>query len=124
MGLITLAIHLVLSTVRRGRVARILQVAIAVILELLDTGGRGLVLSRNLGAGLIADGGQLDGAAGLLLVAGGGSGGIGRGSLGVGGASRSTSAIVVGLALVLLLLLAGLPLLADLLELCLWHQIS
>jgi hypothetical protein len=38
--------------------------------------------------------------------------------LGVGRAGGSAGAVVVGLALVLLLLLAGLPLLADLLELC------
>jgi hypothetical protein len=119
-----LTIHLVLGTIGRGGVARILEVAAPVLLELLDAAGGGLILSGDLGTGLVADGRQLDGAAGLLLVAGGGGSGIGRGSLRVSRAGSNTSAIFIGLALVLLLLLAGLPLLADLLKLCLWHQSS
>jgi hypothetical protein len=90
-------------------------VVAAVLLQLLDAAGGGLVLTRDLGAGLVADGGQLDGAAGLRVA---GTGGGIRGALGVGRAGSGPGAVVVGLALVLLLLLASLPLLADLLELC------
>jgi hypothetical protein len=93
--------------------------AVTILLQLLDAAGRSLVLAGHLGAGLVADGRQLDGAARLLLlVAARGGGRVGRGRLGVGRASSSTGTVVVGLALVLLLLLAGLPLLSDLLELC------
>ena len=96
--------------------------AVAVLLELLHTASGSLVLPWNLGAGLVADGRELDGAARLLLVARSSGGGVRRGRLGIGGASGSTSTVVVSLALVLLLLLAGLPLLADLLELCFAEQ--
>lgn len=113
-----MTVHLVGGAVGRGGVTRVLEVAAAVLLELLDAAGGGLVLAGHLGAWLVADGRQLDGAAGLLLVARGGGSGIRGGSLGVGRAGGSAGAVVVGLALVLLLLLAGLPLLADLLELC------
>jgi hypothetical protein len=112
-----LTVHLVGGTIWRGRVARVLEVAVAVLLELLHAASGSLVLPWDLGARLVADGGQLDGATRLLLVARSGGGGV-RGSLGVGGASGSTSTVIVSLALVLLLLLAGLPLLADFLELC------
>lgn len=88
----------------------------AILLELLDAAGRGLVLARDLIAGLVADGRELDGAVGLLLVARGGSG-IGRAGS-VGRTGSGTGTVVVGLALVLLLLLAGLPLLSDFLEFC------
>lgn len=114
-----MTVHLVRSAVRRRRVARVLQVAVAILLQLLHAASRSLILSGDLGAGLVADGRQLDGAARLLLlVAARGGGGVRRGRLGVGRAGRGTSTVVVGLALVLLFLLAGLPLLADLLELC------
>ena len=110
----TLAIHLVWSAVRRGGVSRVLQMIIAVFLELLHAAGWSLVLPRHLSTGLIADRGQLDGATCLLIA--------GRrrtfGRLAVGRDRGSSSAILLGFALVLLLLLASLPLLADLLEFC------
>lgn len=115
-GIITLTVHLVGSTVRGSWIARILKVVAAVLLQLLDAAGRGLVLTRDLGAGLVADGRQLDGAARLLVARGGG--GIRGAALGIGGRGGGAGAVVVGLTLVLLLLLASLPLLADLLELC------
>lgn len=112
-----MTVHLVRGTIGRGGVARVLEVAVAILLELLDAAGGSLVLAGDLGAGLVADGRELDGAARLLLVTWGSSTFRG-GRLGVGGASSSTGTVVVGLALVLLFLLASLPLLADLLELC------
>lgn len=73
MGIITLTVHLIGGTIGRGRVALILEMAVAILLELLHTAGGGLVLAWDLGARLVADGRELDGAARLLLVARSGS---------------------------------------------------
>ena len=56
----TLTVHLVRSTIRRSWVARVLNVVVAVLLELLNTARGSLVLTRNLGAGLVADGRELN----------------------------------------------------------------
>lgn len=112
----TLTVHLVGSAVRRSWVARILKMVVAVLLQLLHTTRRGLVLARDLRAGLVADGRELDGPARLLVA---GRGGPIGGVLAIGGHSGSARALLFGLPLVLLLLLASFPLLSDLLELCL-----
>ncbi len=92
---------------------------VAVLLQLLNTTGWGLVLARHLSARLIADGRKLDLGAATLLIAGrwlsivvGGA--VSRVSLGGG----STSTLLFGLALILFFLLACLPFLANLLEFC------
>ena len=117
-GIITLVIHLARLSVWRGRVSRI-HVVLRVLLQLLNASGWSLVLVWNLGAGLITDWWKLNWLATWLLVTlwwlllvlwvlailwwvG----------LGLGG----TLAVLLSLALGILLLLASLPLLANLLE--------
>ena len=56
----TLAIHLVGSAVGRCWVARVRNVVIAVLLQLLHAAGWSLVLARDLSAWLVADGRELD----------------------------------------------------------------
>jgi hypothetical protein len=56
----TLTVHLVRSAIRRSWVARVLNVVVAVLLELLNTARGSLVLTRDLGAGLVAYGRELD----------------------------------------------------------------
>lgn len=108
----TLVIHLVWGTVWGCWVARILKVVVvAVLLELLDTTSGGLVLTRNLTGGLVANGGKLNRPC-RLRVASGGS--FARALVGRDDGSAGT--IIFLLALSFLLLLAGLPLLANLLE--------
>jgi hypothetical protein len=87
---------------------------LGVVLELLDGTAWSLVLTRNLSARLIADGRKLDRTTSLWSIS--------RlsavdGSLTIGRTGSSTSAIFLSLTCVLILLLAGLPLLSDLLEL-------
>jgi hypothetical protein len=112
---IMLAIHLVWSSIRRRRISRI-HVAVAVLLQLLNTAGWSLVLTRNLRSRLIADWWQLNLSSSSLLVAR-------RRLVAVVGAwairglgLSSASTILLGLALGVLLLLSRLPFLADLLE--------
>lgn len=115
----TLAIHLVWSAIRRSWVARILKMVVAILLELLHTTSWGLVLARDLGPGLVADGWELNGTRAALLVAWGCRRSLaGRLAFHRSTANSSSSAFLVGLALILLVLLARLPLLADFLELC------
>ena len=59
-GVMTLTVHLVWSTIRRSWVARVLDVVVAVLLELLNTARGSLILARDLGAGLVADGRELN----------------------------------------------------------------
>jgi hypothetical protein len=99
-------------------------VIIAVLLQLLDTTRWSLVLARNLGAGLVADGRQLNLLAStlrmiawrrLVVVVGRA---VGRVSLGCG----SSSTLLFRFTLVLLFLLALLPFFANLLEFCALHK--
>lgn len=115
-----MVIHLVRLTVWRGRVSRIDVVLLRVLLQLLNATGWCLVLAWDLGAWLVTDWWKLNWLATWLLVTlwwlllilwvltilwwvG----------LGLGG----TLTVLLSLALGILLLLASLPLLADLLEL-------
>lgn len=112
----TLAIHLVWSAIWRSWVARILNM-VAVLLQLLDATGRCLVLTRDLRSGLVTNRWELNGSLTWLVT-------LGRGTLtrrltfSWCADSLSSSTLFFGLALVLLLLLASLPFLSDLLELC------
>ena len=63
----TLAIHLAWGPVGRSWVSGV-HVAIAVLLELLDAAGWGLVLARNFSARLVANRWKLDLSASRLLV--------------------------------------------------------
>ena len=63
----TFAIHLASSCVGRSWVSGV-HVAIAVLLELLDTTGWGLVLARNLSARLVSNRWKLDLSTSRLLV--------------------------------------------------------
>jgi hypothetical protein len=110
----TLAIHLVWCAIWRSRISRILHVIVAVLLKLLNATGSGLILTRDLRARLVSNRWELDGSA--LLVTG--SWCTIGGGLTIGGDSGSSGTLFFSLALVLLLLLASLPLLSDLLELC------
>ena len=56
----TLAIHLVGGAVRRCWVARVRNMVVAVLLQLLNATGWSLVLARDLSAGLVTDGRELD----------------------------------------------------------------
>lgn len=87
---------------------------VAILLELLYATSGCLILSRNLGSGLVTDGRKLDGS---LRVASGRLRRVG-GILGISRTSSSASALLLCLALVLFLLLACLPFFSDLLELC------
>lgn len=113
----TLVIHLAWSPVGRSWVSRV-HVAIAILLELLDSAGWGLVLARNLRARLIANRWKLDLSASRLLiprrrlVAVVRVLSIGWARLDLGG----TGTVVFGLALCVFLLLACLPFLSNLLE--------
>jgi hypothetical protein len=111
----TLAIHLVWSAVRRSRVAGVRDMIVAVLLQLLNTAGWGLVLARNLSARLVADRWQLDRSTSLLVARSRAI--VGR-ALAIGGNCSSSGAFFVSLSLILLLLLSSLPLLPDFLELC------
>ncbi len=113
----TLVIHLVRSSVWGSRVARV-HVAVAVLLQLLNTTGWGLVLAGNLSTRLVADGRKLDLRASGLLVAGRWLGAV-VGILSIRRVSLHrgcASTLLFSLALVLFFLLASLPFLADLLE--------
>lgn len=115
----TLAIHLAWGPVGRSWVSGV-HVAVAVFLELLDTAGWSLILARNLRARLIANRWKLDLSASRLLVARRRLVGI-IGVLSIGGVGLDlggTGTVIFSLALCVLLLLACLPLLSDLLELC------
>jgi hypothetical protein len=110
----TLLVDLPALVVRRVRIGR---VHLAVLLVQLLAAG---VLAGHGSAGRgVADRRQLRANAGRIA---GARGGLGRvGGVAVGGraaAARRTLALLVRLAGLILLLLAGLPLLADLLELC------
>lgn len=64
-----MAIHLVWCAIGRCRVPRILQLVLAVFLQLLyTTSGRSLVLVRDLSTRLVADGRKLNGSTRLLLM--------------------------------------------------------
>jgi len=65
----TLAIHLVWSAIWRSRVARVRDMIVAVLLQLLNTAGWSLILARDLGTRLVADRRELDRST-CLLVAG------------------------------------------------------
>lgn len=106
-----LTVHLVWCAIRRSRVARVLKMAIAIFLKLLNTTGGCLVLPGNLGARLVADWRELDRS---CLVS---RRGAAIGILAVSWARSRSLALLVLLPLVLFFLLASLPLLADLLEL-------
>jgi len=108
----TLTVHLVWRAVRRSRVARVLKMAIAIFLKLLDTTGGSLVLTRNLSARLVADWWELNGS--TLLVS---RGRTAFRALTITGDGSSSSTVLVLLSLVLFLLLACFPLLSDFLEL-------
>lgn len=108
----TLAIHLVRSAIWRSWVARVLKMIVAVLLQLLNTTRRSLVLGRHLGVGLITDRGQLNRATSLVTSRRSTFRGLTLGS------NSSSVTLFLGLAGVLFLLLAGLPLLSDLLEFC------
>lgn len=110
----TLAIHLVWCAIWRSRISRILHVIVAVLLKLLNTTGSGLILTRDLSTRLVSNRWELDGSA--LLVTG--SWCVIGGGLTIGGDGGSSGTLFFSLALVLLFLLASLPLLSDLLELC------
>lgn len=110
-----MVIHLVWGTVWRRGVARVLKMVVAVLLQLLDTTRWCLVLTRDLSTRLITDGWQLDRASGLLVSS---RRGVVVGVLAISRDDSGSSTLVFGLALVLLLLLAGLPLLPDLFEFC------
>lgn len=91
---------------------------VAILLKLLNTSGWSLVLTRYLGTGLISDGWKLNLRGTTLLVARWWLSAV-VALLTIGGVvlgSGSTSALLICLALVLLLLFASLPLLANLLE--------
>lgn len=122
--LLTLLVHLVVLGVRRVR--RVVAVHLAVALRVDHPAGTTRrILARDLVlGGLVADRGQL----------GSDTAGVARRLAGLRGVSRSTAldltglslslgsrrtlTLFGGLALVLFLLLAGLPFLADFLELC------
>jgi len=110
----TLAIHLVGSTVWGCRIARVLKVVVAILLELLNATGRSLVLAWNLSTWLVANWGKLNRSTTLLIT---GSGGISR-LLAFSRDSGSSGTLLVGLALILLFLLPSLPLLSNLFEFC------
>lgn len=115
----TLAIHLVWGPVRRSWVSGV-HMAVAVFLELLDAAGWGLILARNLRARLVTDRRKLDLSASRLLVSRRRLVvvirvlSIGWIRLDLGG----TGTVILSLALRVLLLLACLPFLSNLLELC------
>jgi hypothetical protein len=115
----TLAIHLAWSPVGRSWVSGV-HVAVTVLLELLDTAGWGLVLARNLRARLVTNWWKLDLSTSRLLVAWRrlvavvGVLSIGWVGLDLGG----TGTVILGLALCVFLLLACLPFLSYLFELC------
>ena len=111
----TLAIHLVWCAIWRCWIARVRDVVVAVLLQLLNAAGWSLVLARDLSAGLVADRRELDRPASLLVARGRAI--VGR-ALTIGGNSSSSGSLLFGLSLILLFLLAGLPLLSDLLEFC------
>ena len=117
----TLAIHLAWGPVGRSWVSGV-HVAIAVLLELLDTTGWGLVLARNLSARLVSNRWKLDLSTSRLLVP--------RRRLAVIIRVLSiswvrldlgrTGTVVLSLALCVFLLLACLPFLSNLFEL--WRR--
>jgi hypothetical protein len=117
LGVITLAVHLGWCAIWRSWIARVLEMTLLVLLELLDsaTGSLLLILTWNLGTRLVTDRRELDRSA-TLRVARGRAAFWDR--LTLGRDSDSASTILVGLALVLLLLLASLPLFANLFEFC------
>lgn len=117
----TLAIHLVWCTVRRCRIARILKMAVAILLQLLDAPSRGLVLTRNLSARLVSDRWELNRASSLLVS---GAWSIVAGTLTIRRNSNSSCALLFSFALVLFLLLPCLPFLSDLLEFCIESCVS
>ena len=110
----TLTVHLVWSAIRRSWIARILNMVVAVLLQLLNTARGSLVLTRNLSARLVADGWELNGSTSLLVTRGRSI----AGTLTISRNGGGTGALLISLALVLLLLLASLPLLSNFLEFC------
>ena len=116
----TLAIHLAWGPVGRSWVSGV-HVAIAVLLELLDTTGWGLVLARNLRARLVADRWKLDLSTSRLLIPRRRLVAVIRIlSIGWVGDLGGTGTVIFGLALSVFLLLACLPFLSNLLEL--WRE--
>ena len=120
----TLAIHLAWGPVGRSWVSGV-HVAVAVLLELLDAAGWGLVLARNLRARLVTNRWKLYLSAARLLVPRRRLVAVVRvlsvrwvGDLG------GTGTVVLSLALCVLLLLACLPFLSDLLKLCERNNVS
>jgi hypothetical protein len=113
----TLAIHLVWLAIWRGWITPI-EMTASIFLQLLNAARWGLVLAWNLSARLVSDRRELNLGGTALLIVGRWLSAIGRVlSLGWVVLGRSsTRALLFGLAGVLLLLLASLPLLADLLE--------
>lgn len=91
--------------------------AIAVLLELLDAAGWGLVLARNLRARLVANRWELDLSASRLLVSRRGLVAVRVLSISWVGDLGGTGTVVFRLALCVFLLLACLPFLSNLLEL-------
>lgn len=120
----TLAIHLAWGPVGRSWVSGV-HVAIAVLLKLLDTAGWGLVLARNLCTRLVADRWKLDLSTSRLLVSRRRLVAVVRVlSVGWVGDLGGTGTVVLSLALCVFFLLACLPFLSDLLELCERNNVS
>jgi hypothetical protein len=95
---------------------------VTVLLKLLDTTRWGLILARDLSAGLIANRRKLDLLATALLIAGRRLSVIaGRAISRVGLGGSGSSTLFFSFALVLLLLLTCFPFLANLLEFCVWQ---
>lgn len=114
-GVMTLVIHLVWGTIWRCWVARVLKMIVAAIsLELLNVARWSLVLAWDLSTGLVTNGWELDRSTWLLVAS---RRIVGR-VLTISWDDGGSCTLVIGLALVLLLLLAGLPFFADFLELC------
>ena len=113
-GVMTLTVHLVGRTIRRSWVARVLEVVVAVLLQLLNPARGGLILTGNLSARLVADRGELNRSARLWVARRRGS----VGGLPIRGNGRGSCTILISLTLILFLLLARLPLLSDFFELC------
>lgn len=116
MGLMTLAIHLACGPVGRSWVTGV-HVAIAVLLELLDAAGWGLVLAGDLRARLVTNRWELDLSASRLLVSRRRLVAVRVLSVSWVGDLGGTGTVVFRLALCVFLLLACLPFLSNLLEL-------
>lgn len=99
--------------------------AVAVLLELLDAAGWGLVLARDLRARLVTNRWKLDLSAARLLVPRRRLVAVVRVlSISWVGDLGGAGTVVLSLALCVLLLLACLPFLSDLLKLCERNNVS